>query len=69
MTRNKQKPARAVIFVHGGLVQDVYFDTPLEAVILDYDEHSQDRWVISTREGQPMSEMPKALAKQYKKMK
>lgn len=41
MTFEHDKPIRIVIYVHGGIVQDVLADAPgVEAMIVDYDNES-----------------------------
>ena len=65
MTKNM--PLKVVIFLEGGLIQDTFCDMPLEIVVLDLDEQSQERWVRTDSASSPMSEMHAELAKQYKR--
>ena len=69
MAETEPKPIKVVIFVEGGIVQETYCDTPLEITVLDLDEQSRDRWVRTDNAGSSMSEMPVAVAKQYRKRK
>ena len=67
MAKSRQKPIKVVIFLEGGLVQETFSDIPLEVTVLDLDEHSQDRWVRTDSASSPMREMPKELARQFRK--
>ena len=66
MPKNELSPIKVVIFLEGGLVQEIFCDIPLELTVLDLNEQSQDRWVRTDSASSPMSEMPKELTEQYK---